>query len=160
MLRLGGIVGHRDDPALATLLRDLAHRDRIEYVVVPALDAARRRLRWTTDRGTDCAISLSREERLTDGAVLLIEPGRAILLRVGQESRWRLRPTTREGALSLGWHAEHLHWRVRVCGADLVVLLDGSESEYRARIAPLLESGAVEVVGLETSTASHDGAAG
>ena len=148
MLRLFGIVGHRDDPALAARLHDLAHRDQIEYLVVPPLDAARRRLRWTTDRGTDCAISLSREARLTDGAVLLLEPGRAIPARVGEQARWRLRPTTTEAALALGWHAGHLHWRVRACGSDLVVLLDAPEVEYRARVAPLLESGAVEVVAL------------
>ena len=46
----------------------------------------------------------------------------------------------------LGWHAGHLHWRVRFDGRDLVVLLDGPEAEYRDRIAALIEAGAVSIV--------------
>jgi urease accessory protein len=147
MLKLHAIVGHRDDPALAERLHPLAHRDGIEYLDVPAAEAERRRLRWATDRGTDCAISLPREQRLADGAVLLLEPERAIVVRVGEPRRWRLRPATAEAALRLGWHAGHLHWRVRFADGDLVVLLDGDESDYRARLAPLLQAGAVSVVG-------------
>jgi urease accessory protein len=147
MLKLDAVLGHLADPVIAERLHELAHLDRIEYLDVPTAEAARRRLRWATDKGTDCAISLPRDEQLADGAVLLLELERAIVVRVGEPAQWRLRPATAEAALRLGWHAGHLHWRVRFAGGDLVVLLDGDEAEYRARIAPLLDGGAVSVVG-------------
>ena len=109
-------------------------------------DAARRRLRLLTDRGTDCAVSLERDEALVDGAVLLLEPDRAILVRVGAPHALRLRARDRTAALHLGWHAGHLHWRVRFEGEDLVVLLDAPEADYRRRIEDLLADGSVSVV--------------
>jgi urease accessory protein len=146
MLRLAGVIGHRDDPDMAARLHELGHRDRIEYVILPPAEAERRRLRWATDKGTDCAISLARDERLADGVILLLEPERAILVHVGEQRQWRVRPRDLEAALLLGWHAGHLHWRVRFDGRDLVVLLDGPEADYRDRIATLVEAGAVSVV--------------
>jgi urease accessory protein len=146
MLRLAGVIGHRDDPAIAGHLHELGHRDRIEYLILPPGESERRRLRWATDKGTDCAISLERDERLTDGVVLLLEPERAILVHVGEQRQWRLRPQDLEAALLLGWHAGHLHWRVRFEGRDLVVLLEGPEADYRDRIATLIEAGAVAIV--------------
>jgi urease accessory protein len=146
MLRLAGVIGHRDDPAIAVRLHELGHRDRIEYLVVPPGEAERRRLRWATDKGTDCAISLARDERLADGAVLLLERERAIVVHVGEQLAWRVRPRDSEAALLLGWHAGHLHWRVRFDGRDLMVLLDGPEADYRDRIAALIEAGAVSIV--------------
>ena len=124
MLRLAGVIGHRDDPAMAGHLHELGHGDRIEYLILPPGESERRRLRWATDKGTDCAISLARDERLA----------------------WRVRPRDPEAALLLGWHAGHLHWRVRFDGRDLVVLLDGPEADYRDRIATLIDAGAVSIV--------------
>ena len=146
MLRLAGVIGHRDDPAIALQLHELGHRDRIEYLILPPGEAERRRLRWVTDKGTDCAISLARDERLADGVILLLEPERAILVHVGEQQQWRVRPRDLDAALLLGWHAGHLHWRVRFDGRDLVVLLDGPEAEYRDRIATLIGAGAVSIV--------------
>lgn len=146
MLRLQGIVGHRADASIASRLHDLAHRGGIEYLIVGAEDAARRRLRLVTDRGTDCALSLAREEQLADGAVILLEADRAIVTRVGEQPSLRLRPRDIGSALLLGWHAGNLHWRVRLEDGDLVVAVDGAEADHRARIASLLADGRVTIV--------------
>ena len=144
MLRLHGIVGRAGDPELHGLLHALEHAGALERVTMEEADLGRRRIRLTSDKGTDCAISVDRADDLCDGAVLLLEPARAIVLRVGAAKIWRLRARDAEAALQLGWHAGNLHWRVRFDGETLLVLLDGPLADYRARVAPLLAAGLIE----------------
>jgi urease accessory protein len=141
MLRLHGILGHESDAAHHDRLHALQHHDGIELLFVPPEEAGRKRFRLATDRGTDCAVSLERNEDLVDGAVLFIDADKAIIARFGGQPVWRLRPAGASAALKLGWNAGNLHWRVRFEGDCLVVLLDGPLADYRARIAPLLDAG-------------------
>ncbi|WP_315810915.1 urease accessory protein UreE [Bradyrhizobium sp. SZCCHNR2028] len=143
MLRLHGIIGRADDKAYARQLHALEHRGGIELLFVPPADAGRKRFRLTTDRGTDCAVSLDRDEELIDGALLYLDSDRAIIARFGEQRVWHLAPRDPASALKLGWHAGNLHWRVRFEDDCLVVLLDAPLETYRARIQPLLESGEV-----------------
>lgn len=147
MLRLHGIIGRSDDAAYAGLIHDLEHLGGIELLFVPPSDSGRKRFRLTTDRGTDCAVSLDRDEELVDGALLFIAPERAIIARFGEQEIWRLRAVDQAAALKLGWNAGNLHWRVRFEGDCLAVLLDAPLHTYRARIMPLLEAGEVEELG-------------
>ncbi len=143
MLRLHGIVGHQTDASFRARLHDLEHHGGIELLFVPPDEARRKRFRLATDRGTDCAVSLDRDEDLTDGALLHIDDKRAIVARFGEQRVWRLRPADAAAALKLGWNAGNLHWRVRFEADCLVVLLDGPQADYRARLRPLLEAGEV-----------------
>ncbi|CCE02473.1 urease accessory protein UreE [Bradyrhizobium sp. STM 3809] len=143
MLRLHGIMGRADDRAYAGRIHALEHRGGIELLFVPPEDAGRKRFRLTTDRGTDCAVSLDRDEELIDGALLHLDSDRAIIARFGAQQVWRLRARDPASALKLGWHAGNLHWRVRFEGDHLVVLLDAPLATYRARIQPLLDAGEV-----------------
>jgi urease accessory protein len=143
VLRLHGIIGKQQDPVYEGLLHELEHSDGIELLFVPPTDAGRKRFRLLTDRGTDCAVSLDRDEELTDGALLYIDPERAIIAKFGEQEVWRLRPVDQAAALKLGWNAGNLHWRVRFEGDCLAILLDGPLHEYRARILPLLREGEV-----------------
>lgn len=143
MLRLHGIVGTAADPAYRELVHALEHSGGIELLFVPPADAGRKRFRLVSDRGTDCAVSLDRDEELTDGALLYIDPERAIIARFGEQEIWRLRPVDAAAALKLGWNAGNLHWRVRFQDDCLLVLLDGPLHDYRARILPLLDDGSV-----------------
>ncbi|WP_315797521.1 urease accessory protein UreE [Bradyrhizobium sp. SZCCHNRI3043] len=143
MLRLHGIIGRADDKAYARQLHTLEHHGGIELLFVPPADAGRKRFRLTTDRGTDCAVSLDRDEDLIDGALLYLESDRAIIARFGEQRVWHLAPRDPASALKLGWHAGNLHWRVRFEDDCLVVLLDAPLDTYRARIMPLIESGEV-----------------
>ena len=81
MITITGIVGTASDPRFAGRLHHLEHDDRVEILVVGEEDASRRRLRGKTDKGTDIAIALERGDELVDGAVLLLEDTRAIVLR-------------------------------------------------------------------------------
>ncbi|WP_428536068.1 urease accessory protein UreE [Rhodopila sp.] len=146
MLRLHGLVGNERDTALHERLHKLEHAGAVEHVFVDDSEVGRRRFRLDTDRGTDCAISLDRDQALVNGAVLLLEPSRAIIVRIGTTKVWRLRARNQDAALQLGWNAGNLHWRVRFETADLLVLLDGPVDDYRARIQPLLAAGLVDEV--------------
>ncbi|MDB5529907.1 MAG: urease accessory protein UreE [Devosia sp.] len=143
MLRLHGIIGTEQDPTYRAMLHELEHVDGIELLFVPPADASRKRFRLLTDRGTDCAVSMDRDQQLTDGAVLYIDPQRAIIARFGEQAVWRLRPRDQAAALKLGWNAGNLHWRVRFEDYCLAILLDGPLHTYRARIMPLLDEGDV-----------------
>ena len=143
MLRLHGVIARSEDRTYRAHLHALEHEGLIEYLFVPPEDAGRRRFRATTDRGADCAVSLERDETLSDGALLYVDETRAIVVRFAAPKIWRLRPADAAAALKLGWNAGNLHWRVRFEEGALAVPLDRPVEEYRARIAPLLASGEV-----------------
>jgi urease accessory protein len=144
MLRLTRILGHASDPELVERLQALSHMNRVEFLELSRDDTRRHRLRKTTDRGTDCAIALERTEALSDGAILLLDDLRAILVRM-EASRWlRIVPSDSAAAIELGFLCGNLHWRVRFDGPVMAVALDGPEEEYLARLAPFLDKGRAE----------------
>lgn len=146
MLRVNGIVGFASDSGLAQRLHGLGHRGAIEYLLLDRDDTLRHRLRAVTDKGTECAISLARSERLGDGAVLLIDDERAIVVRMNEEQWLALKPAHAAAALELGYHAGNLHWRVRFEGEVLLVAREGPEQAYLDRVQPFLDDGRVRRV--------------
>jgi urease accessory protein len=146
MLRLTKVLGNAADPAVADRLHHLGHHGAVEYVTLAAEDVARRRLHVHTDRGTEIAIVLRREDRLENGAVLSLDEERAVLVRL-KEPRWLgLRPRDAGAALEVGYAVGNMHWQVRFADDAIWVRLDGDASVYRARIADLIEKGQAEVV--------------
>ncbi len=143
MLKLETIVGSRLDREIAERLHDLDHRGAVEVLLLETQDATRKRLRLTTGHGTECAIALPREMTLFDGAVLLLEERRAIVVRLNEQRWLRLAPQSPDAALELGYHAGNLHWRVRFDDDVLLVAIEGPVERYKDRIAPLLDSGRV-----------------
>src|ERR1700722_10322611 len=81
MLRIDRVIGSRVDAAISERLHYLEHAGRVEILTLPAAEMARRRLRAATQAGTDLAIALPREQKLYDGAVLLLDEHRAIVVR-------------------------------------------------------------------------------
>ena len=142
LCRIEGIVGSRSDPGLAHRLHHIAHDGRVETIPVAMADLPRRRFRAVTDHGTECAIALPREAELFDGAVLLLEERRAIVVKVGEQRWLKLKPA--EGfALELGYLAGNLHWRVRFEDGLLLVAVDVPVERYLARIEEHLADGRV-----------------
>ena len=144
MLRLSKIVGRASDPELHERLHALSHAGAVEYLVLERVDMARHRLRARTDKGTECAIALPRDERLANGAVLLIEADRAVVVRMKEEAWLTLRPADAAAALELGYLAGNMHWRARFDGPSIRIALEGEEAGYLARLRPLLDAGRVE----------------
>jgi urease accessory protein len=141
---LDRIVGWAGDDAVADGLHDLRHRNAVEYVHLDIHDLDRRRLPVTSDAGRDYAVGLPRDTALADGAVLLLDDDRAVLVRAGAPQSMTLRAADLSAALRLGFLAGHLHWKADQHGDTLVVHLEGPESDYLARIADLLAAGGVE----------------
>ena len=137
MERIDRVIGWLSDPAIAAQVHDLDHHGQVEHIDLEPADAARRRRRVVTDRGTEVAIALDREDTLGDGAVLLLEAERAIVLRLAARRWLRVRPTTTAAALALGHRAGHLHWTVELAGAELAVAVEGRDEDYLARLADL-----------------------
>jgi urease accessory protein len=146
MLRLTRVLGNAAEPAFAERLHHLEHRGMVETITLPPEDTARRRLRTVTDRGTESAIILSRAERLTNGAVLLMEPGRAVVVRLTRSARLGIEPRDAAAALELGYLAGNMHWKVHFESERLWVTLDGDEGQYRARLSEYLRDGRVRLV--------------
>jgi urease accessory protein len=139
---LDEIVGWATDSAVAARLHELRHA--VEYLHLDVHDLDRKRLRATSDAGTDYAVVLPRGSALADGAVLLLEPDRAVVVRAGVPRTMILRANDIGAALRLGFLAGHLHWKIDQRDDTVVVHLEGPKSEYTSRIVVLLESGRVE----------------
>ena len=143
MITITSIVGTVSDPALAEKLHHLEHDERVEVLVVGEEDASRRRLRGTTDKGTDVAIALASGDRLTDGAVLFIDATRAIVLRTA-EPRWlRITPHDADAALEAGYCAGNHHWKVKFEPGVLLIATQGPPEHYLDRLEPLARSGRI-----------------
>jgi urease accessory protein len=145
-LRVEAIVGWASDAAVTDRLHELDHRGAVETVLLSDDAARRHRLRAVTDRGRVVEIALDRDSRLGDGAILLLDEDRAVVVRLPAAEWLELVPADVDAALALGHLAGHLHWRVRFDGGRLAVALDGPEDDYRRRLAPLLDAGAVRIV--------------
>lgn len=142
---LDGVVGWTTDEAVAGRLHELRHRHAVEYVHLDPHDLDRRRLRVTSDAGTEYAVALPRDAVLADGAVLLLDDDRAVVVRAGAPQTLSLRAVDTAAALRLGFLAGHLHWKVDQHGDTLVVRLEAPAEDYTARITDLLAGGRVVV---------------
>jgi urease accessory protein len=138
MLLIERVLGSRLEPAFADRIHQLEHRGAVDLLMVPAADVSRRRLRATTREGADVAIALPRNQRLFDGAVLLLNPDRAVVVRVTEERWLRLQPRGIADAIELGYQAGNLHWRVRFEGEALLVALEAPMDDYLARLGGLV----------------------
>ena len=145
MIHVNSLVGARTDPVLHERLHQLEHHDAVETVTIATGDLDRRRLLVRTKAGEEVAIALPREQKLFDGAVLVLEKDRAIVVRAGEQRWLRLSPRSADAALELGYHAGNLHWRVRFDGSDLLVAVEGPVHHYAARIEPLIKDGRVSM---------------
>lgn len=146
MLRLTRILGNASDPEIAEALHACEHHGTVEHITLDPADTARRRLRVTTDAGTDCAIALSRGDRLENGSVLLLEAERAIMVRMTEIAWLALEPKDMAAAVELGYFVGNLHWRVQFDGPILKVALDGDKRNYLERLASHLESGKARLI--------------
>jgi urease accessory protein len=143
MLLLETIVGLTTEPHIAEALHHLEHHDRIEYLTLTEVDTQRHRLRAFSDKGTECAIAIPRTQRLANGAVLLLEADRAVVVRM-QEVQWlTLAPRDAPAALELGYFAGNMHWKVEFDGALLRVALQGPVESYLERLSHFIADGRI-----------------
>ncbi len=140
MLRIDHVVGSRLEDAFSEEIHRLEHRGAVDEVNIPAADLARRRLLAVTRAGEELAIALPPHQKLFDGAILLIDGERAIVVRAATGRWMRLEPRSISDAIELGYQAGNLHWRVRFQGEALVVALEGRPEDYTARLEEMISA--------------------
>lgn len=146
LVRLNEIVGDATDSEIARALHDLGHRNAVEYLILDENDMARRRLRTHTDRGTECAIALPRDQRLYNGSVLELTEARAIVVRLDALPTLVVRAPDRAGTLRLGFLAGHLHWRVQFEDDCIRVSMDGPREGYLQRLREHLPTDGFQIM--------------
>ncbi|SHH70344.1 urease accessory protein UreE [Bradyrhizobium erythrophlei] len=140
MLRIDHVVGSRLEDAFSEEIHRLEHRGAVDEVNIPMADLARRRLLAVTRAGEELAIALPPHQKLFDGAILLIDGERAIVVRAATGRWMRLEPRSISDAIELGFQAGNLHWRVRFQGEALVVALEGRPEDYTARLEEMISA--------------------
>jgi len=150
MIKIDHIAGTATEPAIAEALHDLEHRDAVEYVTLSPADTQRHRLRVMTDRGTECAIAVPRTQRVENGTVLLLEAGRAIVVRMSEMQWLTLRPRDAAAALELGYFAGNMHWKVEFEGELLRIAVQGPVEHYLERLSHLMQDGRMTRTELES----------
>ena len=160
MLHIDSVVGSRLEADLHERLHHLEHHGAVDELTLATEDMARRRLRATTRGGTELTIALPRDQKLYDGAVLVLEPGRAIVVRAKAERWLRLAPRSIADALALGYHAGNLHWRVRFEGEAVLVALEAPVEQYTTRLGELMEDRRVAASVVSGEEAALSAAAG
>ena len=139
------VIGDMRESELASRLHRLEHTDAVDTINLAAGDLARHRLRVTSSKGVEIAIALPRDQSLFDGAVLILEQDRAVVVRALPTKWLAVVPRDAAAALELGYHAGNLHWRVRFEGFRLMIALDGPAASYTARLSRLVEDGMIEI---------------
>ncbi|MCY3770280.1 MAG: urease accessory protein UreE [Gammaproteobacteria bacterium] len=138
------ILGYASDEDKAEQLHHLQHCSAVDQIVLPREDTQRHRLRVHSQTNREYLIALPRDQHLSDGAVLVLESDRAVVVKMAEEQWLRLLPGSLADAVELGYFAGNLHWRVKFHGAELHVALEGPESSYLNRLQPFLDAKRVQ----------------
>lgn len=153
MITYTSIIGSASEPRIAERLHALEHRGKVDTLTLSGDDIRRRRLRASSDAGIECGIALDRQAQLFDGAVLHLDGDAALVVRTARTPWLCMTARDAAAALELGYFAGNMHWAVRFDGAVLAIAVKGRIEDYRARLAPLLESGRIREV--EAPEANH-----
>ncbi len=141
MQTLTHILGYATDHDMARQLHVVEHDGAVHYITLNKQDTLRHHLRVITDRGEVVAIALPRSEQLANGAVLLLESGRAIVVRVEAERWLVLKARDTSAALEVGYFAGNMHWKVKFEDDALRIVIEGPEQNYLDRLHHLLSDG-------------------
>lgn len=145
MRRIDQVLGSRRESAFSEEIDRLEHSGAVDVVSIPVADLDRRRLLATTRGGEELAIALPLHQKLFDGAILLIDSERAIVVHTATKRWIRLEPRSISDAVELGYHAGNLHWRVRFQGEALFVALEGRPEDYTAELGEMISAHRVGV---------------
>jgi urease accessory protein len=146
MLVLNKIIGNSTDEKVADRLHDVSHHGVVEHLILSKDDVLRHRLRMKTDKGTECAIQLSRNEHLSNGAVLLLEEKKAIVVKMAKVEYLSLRPKSLEAALEIGYFCGNMHWKVDFNNDILKITLNGPKERYIERIFHFVSDVKIELI--------------
>jgi urease accessory protein len=139
-LNINHVLGSRLEPSFSEKIHRLEHRNAVDELRLSGAELERRQLVTTTEGGQELAIALPHHQRLFDGAVLLLDDARAIVVRMSGQRWLRLEPRSLRDAIELGYHIGNLGWRVRFEGEVLFVAVQGRVENYVVRLGELIWS--------------------
>ena len=145
MLNIHHVLGSRLEPPFSERIHRLELHNAVDEVRLSAGAFEQRELRVTTRGGAELVIALPRNEKLFDGAILLLDDRRAIVVRETGQRRLRLQPRSISDAIELGYHIGSLGWPVHIEGDVLFVPLQGRAENYVVRLGELIWSRRVGV---------------
>jgi len=134
MIQINHILGHSHDSEFSIQLHDLSHQSKVEYIIIDHANLQRRRFRAKTTKGTDCAITIPRDEKLSNGAVLILNQDRAIVVKMSEDQWLSLQPKDLATAIELGYFAGNMHWRVKFEKQHINIALESPEQVYLDRL--------------------------
>lgn len=139
-LHIDRVLGNTSDNKFTEVLSVVESGGQIDYLFVDSANVSRRRFRAATQNGEECIVALSGDRRLTDGDIVLLDHGRAVIVRVDSQEWMRVIPADVSTALRLGHLAGHLHWVVRFDAASLLVALEDDPTVYIERLSEYVEA--------------------
>ena len=139
-LRINHILGSRLEPVFSGKISRLQHQNAVDEVELSGAELDRLEFRAKTRGGQELAIALPRHQRLFDGAVLLLDDVKAIVVRTAGQRWLRLEPRSIGDAIELGYQIGNLGWRVRFEGEVLFVAIEGRVENYVVRLGELFWS--------------------
>ena len=133
-LSIHHVLGSRLEPSFSERIHRLELHNAVDEVWLSAGAFEQRELRATTRGGAELVIALPRHEKLFDGAVLLLDDIRAIVVRETGQRRLRLQPRSISDAIELGYQIGNLGWPVHLEGEVLFVTMQGRPENYVVRL--------------------------
>jgi urease accessory protein len=139
-LNITHVLGSRLEPAFSEKISRLEHQSAVDEVELSGAELERFQFLATTRGGQELAIALPRHQRLFDGAILLLDDSRAVVVRAAGQRWLRLEPRSIGDAIELGYHVGKLGWRIRFEGEVLLVAIEGRAENYAVRLGELFWS--------------------
>ena len=128
------IIGFESDPILSEKLHLLEHRGALEIIDVSVEDAKRRRMRLKSRTGNSFFLTLPRDTKLSNGAVLVLNDCLAVVVRVNCGFKLRVTPSDISSALRLGYFCGNLHWRAEFKNSVIEIAMDDALEVYLKRL--------------------------
>ena len=128
------IIGSSSDDEYHNLMHEMEASGAVDFLELSNIDLSRRRFRHKTRMGVELAISLDRDIKLFDGAILEIKEKSAIVVKVKPEKWLKVRSKKAGLNLKLGYFAGNLHWAVRFADDSIFIEIQGNSTEYKNRL--------------------------
>ena len=134
MLHIHTIIGSSSDEKFHSLMHEMEASGAVDFLELSNTDLSRRRFRHKTRMGVELAISLDRDTKLFDGAILEFSQKSALIVRVKPE-KWLQVKCKKVGLnLKLGYFAGNLHWAVRFSDESIFIEVQGDVANYINRL--------------------------
>ena len=128
------IIGSYSDDEYHNLIHEMEASGAVDFLELSNIDLSRRRFRHKTRMGVELAISLDRDIKLFDGAILEIKEKSAIVVKVKPEKWLKVRSKKAGLNLKLGYFAGNLHWAVRFADDSIFIEIQENSTEYKNRL--------------------------